>query len=99
MTQANEEQLKAYASLAANSVQENNRVVLFGDKDMSLQLVSNWLKANLFEKMDFSPAILKEAPANEPGFQRGHPTYYHGGGPKRRYAAPSSSFRGHGERL
>ncbi|KUL87484.1 hypothetical protein ZTR_04577 [Talaromyces verruculosus] len=76
MTQATEEQLKAYACLAADSVREKSMVVLFGGKDMSLQLVSNWLKANLFEKMDFSPAILKEAPANEPGFQRGHPTYY-----------------------
>jgi hypothetical protein len=82
ITQATEEQLKAYTSLAASSVRENNMTVLFGDKDMSMQLVSNWLKANLFEKMDFSPAILNEAPVNEIGVKRGHPSYYHCGDPE-----------------
>lgn len=79
IAQATEEQLKAYASLAADSVRKNDIVLLFGNKDMSLQLVSNWLKADLFEKMDFGPAILKEASVDDLVFKRGHPTYYHGG--------------------
>lgn len=81
MTQATEAQLKAYTSLSADSVRTSNMTVLFGDKNMALQLVSNWLKANLFEKMDFSPAILEEAPTNKLGGKHGHPTYYHCGDP------------------
>lgn len=75
-TQAAEEQLKAYTSLSAESVRATGMNVFFGDKDMAFHLVSNWLRADLFEKMDFSPAILKPAPADVLGGQRGHPTYY-----------------------
>ena len=79
-TQAAEEQLKAYTSLAAASIEENGVRVGFGDKDMALQVMSNWVKANLFERVDFSPAIVKEALESEPpGRKRGHPTYYHCG--------------------
>ncbi|KAF4990914.1 hypothetical protein FDECE_14206 [Fusarium decemcellulare] len=60
--QATEEQMKAYSVLCAESVQKNNMNVMFGDKDMSFQLMSNWMKASLFDKIDFSPAIVKEAP-------------------------------------
>lgn len=78
-SQATEEQIKAYMSLSAASIEKNGMKVFFGDKDMALQLMSNWLKANLFETVDFSPAIVKEAPEGEPGRKRGHPTYYHCG--------------------
>ena len=78
--QATEEQMKAYSVLSAESVRTNNMNVLFGDKDMSFQLMSNWLKASLFDKIDFSPAIIKEAPATSER-KRGHPTYYHSADP------------------
>ena len=78
-TQATEGQIKAYMSLSAASIKKNGMKVFFGDKDMALQTMSNWLKANLFEKVDFSPAIVKEALESEPGRKRGHPTYYHCG--------------------
>ncbi|KPM39272.1 hypothetical protein AK830_g7296 [Neonectria ditissima] len=83
-TQATEEQMKAYASLSAEAVRKSNMNVLFGDKDMAFQLMSNWLKASLFDKIDFSPAIIKEAAdgrAGDSGQRRGHPTYYHSADP------------------
>jgi hypothetical protein len=76
MTQSTEEQIKAYTSMSAVTVKENGRRVFFGDKDMSLQIMSNWVKANVFERVDFSPAIVKEGPESGPGRKRGHPTYY-----------------------
>ncbi|RYP73398.1 hypothetical protein DL771_003666 [Monosporascus sp. 5C6A] len=82
MTQATEVQMKAYTSLSAVSMRESRMNVLFGDKDMAFQLMSNWLKANLSEKMDFGPAIVKEAPGSELGGKRGHPTYYHATDPE-----------------
>ncbi|CAM1509649.1 Fc.00g033880.m01.CDS01 [Cosmosporella sp. VM-42] len=82
MTQATEEQVKAYTALSVVSMKESNMNVLFGDKDMAFQLSSNWLKANLFEKMDFSPAIVKDAPESALGRKRGHPTYYHSADPE-----------------
>ena len=78
-TQGTEEQIKAYMSLSAASIKKNGMKAFFGDKDMALQVMSNWLRANLFEKVDFSPAIVKEAPESGPGRKRGHPTYYHCG--------------------
>ncbi|KAI3319785.1 hypothetical protein HD806DRAFT_249759 [Xylariaceae sp. AK1471] len=83
VTQATEEQMKAYSAMSAESVRGSNMNVLFGDKDMSFQLISNWLKAKLLEKMDFGPAIVKEAPESELRSQRGHPTYFHGTDPER----------------
>ncbi|KAH8703685.1 hypothetical protein BGW36DRAFT_444119 [Talaromyces proteolyticus] len=78
--QATEEQLKAYASLSALSIRERITNVLFGDKNMAFQLMSNWLKANIFNGIDFSLAILNEASTQERGGKRGHPTYYHSTG-------------------
>jgi hypothetical protein len=55
---------------------------MFGDKNMSFQLMSNWLKASLFDKIDFSPAIVKEASVEVgSGRKRGHPIYYHSADP------------------
>jgi hypothetical protein len=82
VTQATEEQMKAYSAMSAESVRGSNMNVLFGDKDMSFQLVSNWLKGKLLDKMDFSPAIVKEAPESELRSQRGHPIYFHGTDPE-----------------
>ncbi|KAJ4245070.1 hypothetical protein NW762_014281 [Fusarium torreyae] len=80
--QATEEQMKAYSVLSAESVRKNNMNVMFGDKDMSFQLMSNWMKASLFDKIDFSPAILKEASTEGgSGRKRGHPIYYHSADP------------------
>ncbi|KAJ4006515.1 hypothetical protein NW766_010609 [Fusarium irregulare] len=80
--QATEEQMKAYSVLSAESVRKTNMNTMFGDKDMSFQLMSNWLKASLFDKIDFSPAIVKEASAEAgSGQKRGHPIYYHSADP------------------
>ncbi|KAI8633244.1 hypothetical protein F5Y19DRAFT_294609 [Xylariaceae sp. FL1651] len=82
MTQATEEQMKAYSAMSAQSVRDSNMNVLFGDKDMSLQLISNWLKAKLYDAMDFGPTIVKEAAESKTGGKRGHPTYFHGTDPE-----------------
>ena len=83
--QATEEQMKAYSVLCAESVRSSGGNVLFGDKDMAFQLVSNWLKASLFDKVDFSPAIVEEASPVEGSSsdqrKRGRPTYYHSADP------------------
>jgi len=87
--QATEEQMKAYSAMCAESVKSTKSNVLFGDKDMAFQLVSNWLKGKLLEKMDFGPAIVKEAEASssiskggKSHHRRGHPTYFHGTDPE-----------------
>ncbi|KAG9259096.1 uncharacterized protein F5Z01DRAFT_24855 [Emericellopsis atlantica] len=81
--QATEEQMKAYAALSAESVRARNMNVMFGDRNMAFQLMSNWLKASLFEKIDFSPAIVEEASSAGAKNQhkRGHPVYYHSADP------------------
>lgn len=78
-TQTTEAQMKAFSALSAASLRSTGVGGMYGDKDMAFKLVSNWLKAKLIDKMDFSPAIVKEARASEPGKKRGHPTYYHSG--------------------
>lgn len=76
-TQATEAQMKAFTALAAASLRSTGASGLVGDKDMAFKLISNWLKGKFIDRMDFSPAIVKEARTSEPGKRRGHPTYYH----------------------
>ncbi|KAH8797945.1 hypothetical protein F5884DRAFT_145506 [Xylogone sp. PMI_703] len=75
--QATEEQLKAYTCLSMEAMKTSGSPVMFGDKDMAFHVMSNWLKANLFDTMDFSPAIVKEKVSKTADSKRGHPTYYH----------------------
>ena len=79
--QATEEQLKAYTCLSVDNMKTSGSPVIFGDKDMAFQVMSNWLKADLFNKMDFSPAIVKEAASEAAGGKRGLPTYYQSSDP------------------
>jgi hypothetical protein len=80
-TQASEEQLKAAAALSVDSMKAGKMPVIFGDKDMATQFMSNWTKGRLAEKMDFSPAIVREAAPRTPHFKRGHPVYYQASDP------------------
>lgn len=79
-TQSTEEQLKATAFLSVDSMKETKLPVIFGDKDMATQFMSNWTKGNLAEKMDFSPAIVRDAESPRKG-KRGHPVYYQSSDP------------------
>ena len=74
--QTTEEQVRAAASMSVDSMKVNKMPVVFGDKDMATQFVSNWCKGHYLEKMDFTPAIVKEAPARPSYSKRGHPVYY-----------------------
>lgn len=74
--QAKEEQLKAAARLSVEAMKSTNMAVIFGDKDMATQFVSNWSKGPIAETMDFSPAIVKEAAPGPWRGKRGHPVYF-----------------------
>ncbi|KAI1267383.1 hypothetical protein F5Y18DRAFT_336789 [Xylariaceae sp. FL1019] len=80
LAQATEEQMKAYSAMSAETVRSNDMNVMFGDKDMSFQLISNWFKGKLLDKLDCTAAIVKEAPNRTQG-RRGHPVYFHGTDP------------------
>ncbi|KAI0143580.1 hypothetical protein GGR57DRAFT_483906 [Xylariaceae sp. FL1272] len=80
LAQATEEQMKAYSVMSAETVRSSDMNVMFGDKDMSFQLISNWLKGKLLQKLDCTAAIVKEAPKRTQG-KRGHPVYFHGTDP------------------
>ncbi|KAI9687451.1 MAG: hypothetical protein M1822_002060 [Bathelium mastoideum] len=75
-SQATEEQLKAAASLSVESMRATKMPVIFGDKDMTAQFMSNWTKGSLAEKMDFGPAVIREAAARPGKSKRGHPVWY-----------------------
>lgn len=94
-SQAQEEQLKAYVWLCVESMRTSGAPVLFGDKNMQLQLMSNWLKADLYNTVDFSPAIVTPAVAQEAAERRGsrgHPTYFHATDPEKAAASYARSL-------
>ncbi|KAK0101345.1 hypothetical protein ONS95_006521 [Cadophora gregata] len=78
--QTTEEQLKAAAYLSAKSIKASQMPVIFGDKDMATQFMSNWTKGHLLDKMDFAPAVVKDA-APELSSKPGHPIYYQASDP------------------
>ncbi|KAI5461932.1 hypothetical protein BGZ63DRAFT_463085 [Mariannaea sp. PMI_226] len=90
-TQATEEQLKAAASLSMESMRANKMPVIFGDKNMATQFMSNWTKGKLAEKMDFSPAVVHGAPTKARLNKRGHPVYYQASDPSHNAVSVISS--------
>jgi len=90
-TQAVEEQLKAAASLSVESMRATKMPVIFGDKNMATQFMSNWTKGNLAEKMDFSPAVVRDAAPGPGRSKRGHPVYYQASDPSHNAVSVISS--------
>lgn len=89
--QATEEQLKAAASLSVESMKTTKLPVIFGDKDMATQFVSNWTKGNLAEKMDFGPAVVRDAAPGPRNSKQGHPVYYQASDPSHNTVSVISS--------
>ncbi|KAK7416679.1 hypothetical protein QQZ08_011914 [Neonectria magnoliae] len=90
-TQATEEQLKVAASLSVESMRASKMPVIFGDKNMTTQLMSNWTKGNLAEKMDFSQAVVRDATPRTWSGKRGHPVYYQASDPSHNTVSVISS--------
>jgi Transferase family len=90
-TQAAEEQLKAAASLSVESMRATKMPVIFGDKNMACQFMSNWTKGSLAEKMDFSPAVVRDAASRTGKSKRGHPVYYQASDPSHNAVSVISS--------
>jgi hypothetical protein len=65
--------------------------VIFGDKNMATQFMSNWTKGNLAEKMDFSPAVVRDAAPGPGRSKRGHPVYYQASDPSHNAVSVISS--------
>lgn len=80
-TQATEEQLKVTASLSAESMKTTKMPVIFGDKTMATQFMSNWTKGKIAEKMDFGPAVVRAAAHGGSRSKPGHPVYFQGSDP------------------
>jgi len=91
MSQTTEEQLKAAISLSAKSMKASKMPVIFGDKDMATQFMSNWTKGNLAEEMDFSPAVVQDASPRLSQSKRGHPVYYQASDPSHNTVSVISS--------
>lgn len=81
LTQASEEQIKAATSLSAESMRASKMPVIFGDKDMATQFVSNWTKGNLADKMEFRPAVVRDAAPRLSHSKCGRPVYYQASDP------------------
>ncbi|KAL9094001.1 MAG: hypothetical protein Q9165_003671 [Trypethelium subeluteriae] len=90
-TQGTEEQLKAAASLSVESMRATKMPVIFGDKDMATQFMSNWVKGDLAEKMDFGPAVVRDAAPRPGKSKRGHPVYYQASDPSHNAVSVISS--------
>ncbi|RDW94993.1 hypothetical protein BP5796_00756 [Coleophoma crateriformis] len=91
VSQTSEEQLKAATSLSAESMRASKMPVIFGDKDMAAQFVSNWTKGNLVDKMEFSPAVVRDAAPRLSQGQRGRPVYYQASDPSHNTVSVISS--------
>ena len=90
-TQATEQQLKAAASLSVESMRATKLPVIFGNKNMATQFMSNWTKGNLAEKMDFSPAVMQNSGEGPGTSKRGHPVYYQASDPSHNAVSVISS--------
>jgi len=89
-SQTTEEQLKAAAYLSAESIKASKMPVIFGDKDMATQFMSNWTKGHLLDKMNFGPAVVKDATAGLAP-KPGHPIYYQASDPSHNTVSVISS--------
>ncbi|KAJ0107003.1 hypothetical protein J7T55_011098 [Diaporthe amygdali] len=65
ITQGTETQIHAQYRLARQTYQNNGLPPLFGDTSQFAINGTNWTKANFFEKVDFSPAVIKDAGLND----------------------------------
>ncbi|KAH8817507.1 hypothetical protein F5884DRAFT_897142 [Xylogone sp. PMI_703] len=90
-TQATEEQLKATAALSEKSMRATKMPVIYGDKNMAAQFMSNCIKGNFVEKMDFGPAVVQDAPSGPRKSKRGHPVYYQASDPSHNTVSVISS--------
>jgi hypothetical protein len=90
-TQTTEEQLKIATALSVDSMKAMKMPVIFGGVDMTAQFMSNWTKGNLAEKLDFSPAIEREAAPDSRRGKRGHPIYYQASDPSHNTVSVISS--------
>ena len=79
--QTTEEQIKAATYLSVQSMKAQKMPIIFGDKDMATQFMSNWTKGNLAERMDFGPAVVREAASRPSHSKRGHPVYFQASDP------------------
>ncbi|KAL7918440.1 hypothetical protein ACQKWADRAFT_304046 [Trichoderma austrokoningii] len=80
LAQLTEEQMKAVAVLAAESMAHTGNPPLFGERNARLLVSSNWAKGAFLETVDFSPVIVKSSEKHGSGRKPGHPVYYHGQG-------------------
>ncbi|KAF4966992.1 hypothetical protein FSARC_5400 [Fusarium sarcochroum] len=90
-TQTTEEQLKAATYASVDYMRANKMPVIFGDMNMAAQFMSNWTKGKLTEKMNFSPAIEREAAPETRRGERGHPVYYQASDPSHNTVSVISS--------
>ncbi|KAM5344086.1 hypothetical protein ACJ41O_012623 [Fusarium nematophilum] len=90
-TQATEEQLKATASLSVESMRTSKMPIIFGGMNMATQFMSNWTKGSLADKMDFSPAVVRDAAHGASPGKRGHPVYYQASDPSHNAVSVISS--------
>jgi len=73
--QRNPEQLQALDAIQRNTLDNAHHPALFGNPSMYMIMMSNWLKAKLFE-VDFSAAVQREGmPLDERSNQLGRPSY------------------------
>lgn len=76
--QSQEDQMRASASLSVETMKTNDLPVIFGTKDMATIFMSNWAQGKFSDRMDFSPAIVKDAGTPRPSLnsKRGHPVHW-----------------------
>ncbi|KAH0497572.1 hypothetical protein TgHK011_004869 [Trichoderma gracile] len=74
LSQLTEEQMKAVAALAYESMLSTGNPPVFGESDMAFVVFSNWSKAAFLEKVDFGPAVVEAGPSQD---KPARPVYYH----------------------
>lgn len=77
LEQVTEDQMKAVAGLAYQCVMKTGNPPVFGARNATMLVFSNWSKGKFHETVDFSPAIVKSASEHHPQRKPGHPVYYH----------------------
>ncbi|CAG9978478.1 unnamed protein product [Clonostachys byssicola] len=75
-TQSSEGQFNALLWMAHDHIKKTGNTPLFGDSSMAFVVVSNWSKAALMDRMDFSPAVVKQAKNERSARKPGHPVYF-----------------------
>ncbi|KAH7129549.1 hypothetical protein B0J13DRAFT_509917 [Dactylonectria estremocensis] len=74
--QATDEQIRAQLRIFRSLGHEKSEP-LYGDSDSQLIAFSNWTKFDLFNAVDFSPAVSKASSPIRSGVPLGKPTYMH----------------------